>query len=180
MCHARPNGRLKNSGPSFGRFLKPSPELKCGSSNVERRTYLLTTRDKRKAVALIVGSLQRNWRVEIKPPVRTLPQNDLMWAWLTAFSEQAEWNGKKRSTLDWKDLFTGAVKVAAGGVEAVPGLEGGLMLLGLRTSDMSVSEMADLITYMESKAAEWGVVLPRDTDDGKGGSGANNLRADAA
>jgi hypothetical protein len=81
---------------------------------------------------------------------------------------------EKRTTHEWKDLFTGAVKVAGGGVEAVPGLEGGLMLLGLHTSDMSVDEMADLITYMESKAVELGVVL-----GGRDAAGDNPV-ADAA
>lgn len=146
---------------------------------MDRRLYVLDTREKRKAVALIVGALERNARVEIKGAKRTLGQNALMWKWLTAFAEQAEWHGKRRTTYEWKDLFTGAVKVAAGGVEAVPGLEGGLMLLGLHTSDMSVAEMADLITYMQSKAAEWGVVLG-DEIDGQGGSEAKNLRAEAA
>lgn len=130
---------------------------------MDRRSYILTSRSDRQAVAQIVSTLERNWRVEIKAPRRSTDQNALLWAWLTAFAEQAEWAGQKRTTLEWKDLFTAAVKVA-GGVEAVPGLEGGLMLLGLHTSDMTKAEMADLLTYMESKAAEWGVDLPREID----------------
>lgn len=181
MCHRRPSGRKTNSEPSRGRSYATSLEPSSRSSNVERRSYILNTRETRKAVALIVGSLERGWRVEIKPPKRTLAQNDLMWAWLTAFAEQAEWAGKKRTTLEWKDLFTAAVKIAGGGVEAVPGLEGGLMLLGLHTSDMTVAEMADLITYMESKAAEFGVTLPPKVyDDGQGTGGAKNPAREAA
>lgn len=124
-----------------------------------RRLFVLDTRQKRSLVTKVVAELPQYARVEIKDPKRTLPQNDKMWAMLTEFAEQAEWAGKPRTTNEWKDLFTGAVKVAGGGVEAVPGLEGGIMLLGLHTSDMSVAEMADLITYMESKADELGVVL---------------------
>lgn len=141
-----------------------------------RRVYHLNTRERRRFVAQVVAALPEHSRVEIKGPKRTLPQNDKLWAMLTEFAEQGEWAGKRRSTVEWKDLFTAAVKVAGGGVEAVPGLEGGLMLLGLHTSDMSVGEMADLITYMESKAQELGVVL----SDGKGGGEANNLPAEAA
>lgn len=76
---------------------------------------------------------------------------------LTDLSEQAEWAGKKRSTHDWKDLMTAAVKVAAG-LEAVPGLEGGLMIIGLHTSEMEVEEMADVITYMLKWGDEHGVI----------------------
>jgi len=132
-----------------------------------RQVFTLTTRERRRFVAEVVASLPKFARVEIKDPKRTLPQNALMWEWLTAYSQQATWQGKKRSPVDWKDLFTGAVKIAGGGVEAVPGLEGGIMLLGLHTSDMSVAEMADLITYMESKAAEFGVSLDYDGRDGE-------------
>jgi hypothetical protein len=140
-----------------------------------RRLFVLDSRDKRQFVARLVSSLPRFARVEIKDAKRTLPQNDKMWAMLTEFAEQAEWGGKKRTTGDWKDLFTAAVKVAGGGVEAVPGLEGGLMLLGLHTSDMTVAEMADLITYMESKAQELGVVL----SDGRDAAGDNPVAAAA-
>lgn len=122
-----------------------------------RRLFVLTSREKRKGVAQIVAALPAYSRVEIKDPKRTTPQNDKMWAMLTEFAEQAEWAGKKRTTTEWKDLLTGAVKIAGGGVEAVPGLEGGIMLLGLHTSDMTVGEMAELISYMEFKGAELGV-----------------------
>lgn len=126
---------------------------------MDRRAFVLTTKDRRANVARMVAELPKFSRVEIKGPKRTLDQNSLLWARLTDFSEQAEWAGKRRTTFEWKDLLTGAVKVAGGGIEAVPGLEGGLMLLGLHTSDMSVEEMKDLLDYMESKAAELGVVL---------------------
>ena len=143
---------------------------------MERRLYVLNTREKRKSVAQIVAQLEQWSRVEVKGPKRTIPQNDKLWAMLTDFAEQAEWAGKKRTTLEWKDLFTAAVKVAGGGVEAVPGLEGGIMLLGLHTSDMSVAEMADLITYMTVKADEFGVVL----HDGQGAGSAEQASSRAA
>jgi hypothetical protein len=81
-------------------------------------------------------------------------------------------------------MFTGAVKVAGGGVRAVPGLEGGIMLLGLHTSDMSVEEMADLITYMLKWGDEHGVVWsdPSEqiSESGQGAGGAKNPAREAA
>lgn len=117
-------------------------------------------------------------RVEFKAPKRTLPQNDKLWAMLTDVSRQAEWAGKKRTTLEWKDLFTAAVKTAGGGVEAVPGLNGGIMLLGLRTSDMTVAEMADLITFIDAWGAEHGVEFS--DPPAREAEGANNSPAVAA
>jgi hypothetical protein len=103
---------------------------------------------------------------------RSLPQNDKMWAMLTDIARQAEWAGKKRNTKVWKDLFSAAVLTAQGGVEVVPGLEGGIMLVGLRTSEMDVGGMADLITYMEAWGAQNGVTF---TDfDGEGAGGVSS------
>jgi len=106
-------------------------------------------------------------RVEFKQNKRTLPQNDRMWAMLTDVARQAEWAGKKRSTKVWKDLFSAAVLSASNGLEVVPGLDGGIMLIGLRTSEMTVQEMADLITYMEAWGAENGVTFSDPNDDGR-------------
>jgi hypothetical protein len=113
-------------------------------------------------------------RVEFKETKRTLPQNDRMWAMLTDVARQAAWDGKKRSTKVWKDLFSAAVLTARGGIEVVPGLEGGIMLIGLRTSEMTVEEMADLITYMESWGAANGVTFSDPDLGGRDSEGANN------
>jgi hypothetical protein len=74
-------------------------------------------------------------RLTFKDSKRTLPQNDKMWAMLTDIARQKTWpleGGAKRSTKVWKDLFSAATLAADGGLEVVPGLEGGIMLVGLR------------------------------------------------
>lgn len=120
---------------------------------------LASAADKSKAIGWITRA-PWNTRVEFKAPKRSIPQNSRLWLLLTAVAEQAEWAGKKRTTLEWKDLFTGAVKIAGGGIEAVQGLEGGIMLLGLHTSDMTKAEMVELQDYIESWCANNGVVIP--------------------
>ena len=131
---------------------------------MSRATVILSSDAQRHAVIKAVRDAPWNTRVELKGPKRTLPQNDRLWAMLTDVARQALWAGEKRSTHDWKDLFTAAVKVA-GGVQAVPGLEGGLMLLGLHTSDMSKAEMVELLDYIEAWGAQNGVIF----HDGKEG-----------
>lgn len=103
-------------------------------------------------------------RVEFKAAKRSLPQNDKMWAMLTDVANQCEWDNKRRTPHQWKDLFTGSVKAASGDLEIVPGLTGGFMILGLHTSDMTKAEMADLITWMQQWGDERGVVWSEPTE----------------
>ena len=147
---------------------------------MSRVSVILNSKARREQTARWCLNAPMNTRVEFKKARRSIPQNSLMWLWLTAFAEQAEWAGKKRTELEWKDLLTAAVKIAGGGVEAVPGLEGGLMLLGLHTSDMTVAEMNDLIAYMEAKAVQLGVSLPDVYDEGSEGTGGVKSPARAA
>jgi hypothetical protein len=143
---------------------------------MDRSTFVLWSPTDRQRAVQAVSRLTHGWRVEIKAPKRTVDQNSKLWAMLTEVSEQVEWAGKVRTPTEWKDLFTGAVKVAAG-LEAVPGLEGGLMILGLHTSDMSVAEMVELIDYIDAWGAQNGVKFS-EADQGTGG--ANNLAREVA
>lgn len=104
-------------------------------------------------------------RIEFKAPKRSLPQNDKLWAALTEVSEQATWAGKRRTPHQWKDLFTGALRAAEGHLEAVPGLEGGFMILGLSTSDMTAAEMTSLIDYIAAWGAQNGVTFRTDEQE---------------
>lgn len=134
---------------------------------------ILTGRDTREQFCRWVMAAPPRTVASLKGVKRSIPQNSRLWAMLTDIARQATWAGKKRTTEEWKDLFAAAVKTAAGGLEAVPGLDGGLMILGLRTSEMSAAEMADLQTYMESWCAKNGVTLS-DFDSDQGAGGANN------
>jgi hypothetical protein len=97
-------------------------------------------------------------RLEFKAPRRTLPQNDRMWAMLTEVASQVDWYGQKLTPEDWKDVFTASLRKA----HVVPGLDGGFVPLGMRTSDMSKAEMGELMTLIEAFGAERGVVFGDD------------------
>ena len=120
---------------------------------------ILTTREVRERAMAWVAKAPHGAIFTLAEKKRSIPQNSRLWALLTDVARQATWAGSKRTTEQWKDLFSGAVKAASGGLEAVPGLEGGFMILGLRTSEMSVAEMADLQTYIEAWGAQNGVVF---------------------
>lgn len=133
---------------------------------MSRAVLILAGRQERDRAHSWVEKAPINARLELKAPKRTIDQNSRLWLLLSQVAMQAEWAGKKRTTLEWKDLFTGAVKIAGGkgGIEAVQGLEGGIMLLGLHTSDMSKAEMVELQDYIEAWCALNGVVIPEQVE----------------
>jgi hypothetical protein len=83
--------------------------------------------------------------VTVKPKTRSLDQNQRLWALLTEVSNQVLWHGEKLSPEDWKHLFSASLKKQ----KLVQGIDGGLVVLGLSTSKMTVAEMGDLMTIIE-------------------------------
>ena len=86
-------------------------------------------------------------------PRRTLDQNAKMWPMLTDIARQVEWHGLKLSPEDWKDILTAALRKQ----RAVPGIDGGFVVLGMRTSKMGKELFSDLIELMYAFGAEQGV-----------------------
>lgn len=102
------------------------------------------------------------WVLTLKLETRTQAQNRLMWPLLTVFSNQLEWpiNGRmvKMDPDDWKDVLSAAFKGDA--VRLAMGLNGGVVLLGQRTSKFTKAEFADWIEFLYATAADRGVRLP--------------------
>ena len=103
--------------------------------------------------------------VEVKQEKRSLAQNARLWAMLTDISRQVEWYGQKLSPEDWKHIFTAALKKT----RAVPGIDGGIVVLGQSTSRMTKAEMAELQELMEAFGADKGVKFraPVDPETGE-------------
>lgn len=88
--------------------------------------------------------------VEIRAKSRSLDQNARMWAMLTDLSRQLKWCDRDLSPADWKCLMTAHLKRH----ETVPGIDGGFVVLGAYTSQMTVRDMSDLIELMFAFGAE--------------------------
>lgn len=116
----------------------------------------------REAIQRIIGAAPEGSVVVIREGDRTLEQNAAQWPILDAFSKQLEWpvNGQM-SRLDpeeWKDILTAAFsKVEKQRV--APGIDGGFVLLGLRTSRMGKKEFSDWLEFLNATAIDRGVVL---------------------
>ncbi|WP_230677394.1 recombination protein NinB [Chromobacterium violaceum] len=86
--------------------------------------------------------------------IRNLSQNAAMWAALADISEQLDWYGNKLTPEEWKDLLTASLRRT----KVVPNIDGsGFVILGQRTSDMSIREMGELLELIHAFGAEKGV-----------------------
>ncbi|QHJ85810.1 MAG: hypothetical protein [Bacteriophage sp.] len=131
-----------------------------------KKHYIIDSLDKTKNVFklayLFATQLATNEAVEVivRPAKakRTLEQNSKMWAMLNDLSNQKQWvvNGllQKITPTDWKDLLTACLRQE---MRVAEGINGGVVLLGRRTSRMTVKEMSDLIELMHSFGAENGI-----------------------
>lgn len=89
----------------------------------------------------------------MKDEGRTDPQNRRMWAMLRDISRQVEWYGQMLKSEDWKHIFSASVQQQ----RAVPGLDGGFVVLGVSTSKQSKKWFNDMFAVIEAFASEKGV-----------------------
>lgn len=121
----------------------------------DKALYRLNSPTPRAMAVQHVKSAPDGYVVTIQAPTRSLEQNALLWSRLSQLSEQVKWDGDTLTPSEWKDLLSACLRKQ----KVVRGIEGGLVFLGLRTSQMTKSEMADLLTLMEAFAAERGVTF---------------------
>ena len=79
----------------------------------------------------------------------------MAWPILQAFADQLQWpiNGRLEWLVDteWKDILTAAFKQELARV--APGLDGGMVLLGQRTSKFSKKQFSDWLEFLHATAA---------------------------
>jgi hypothetical protein len=93
------------------------------------------------------------FEVTIRQERRTTAQNSMLWALLTDVSRQVVWHGLNLSPEDFKHIFSSALKKQ----RVAPGLDGGFVVLGQSTSQMSKAELSELIELVLAFGAERGV-----------------------
>jgi hypothetical protein len=105
----------------------------------------------------------QTWEVAVHPyeDTRSLDQNSKMWACIADVAKQVEWHGKRMSKDDWKQVFVCALK----GQQAVPGIDGGFVVLGGSSSRLKKREFSDLIEIIYAFGAEHDVVWSERAND---------------
>lgn len=84
---------------------------------------------------------------------RTAEQNRKMWAALADISHQVDWHGVKPTKEEWKDILSASLRRQ----KVMPGIDGGFVVVGLRTSKLSRKDFAELITLIDAFGAGRGV-----------------------
>lgn len=127
----------------------------------DKRIFVMAHDEARRRAVAAVVEAPAGWRVTVEPPKRNLDQNALLWVLLSAFADQLEWpvNGRmvKLTADDWKDLLTAAYRRETQRVAM--GIDGGMVMLGMRTSKLNKREFAELIEFIQSVAVDRGVEL---------------------
>ena len=101
--------------------------------------------------------------VEISETNRTLDQNAAQWPILSAFARQKQWpvNGQLcwMTAEEWKDVLTAAFSNEH--VRLAQGIDGGVVMLGQRTSKFSKKEFSEWIEYLHFCAASFEINLKK-------------------
>lgn len=131
----------------------------------EKRTFILAPapHPARRNCLDAIRTAPEGWAVTIQEPTRNLEQNAKLWAMLAEVS-RIDWHGHKLTSEEWKDVFTAALKRQ----KVVPGIDGGFVVLGTRTSRMGKREFAELIELIYAFGAQNGVVFKESIEEPQG------------
>ena len=126
-----------------------------------KRTLILTGEAARKAACREVIAAPVGYVVTIGEQTRTNDQNAKLWPLLSDVSRQVDWYGNKLTPDEWKDVFSAALSKQ----KVVPGIDGGFVVCGLKTSKMGKKEFSDLLELILAFGTQQGVVWTRYEDN---------------
>jgi len=121
---------------------------------VNKQTFIMAHPVARQRAVQAVQNAPGGYAVTVGEATRSLDQNAAQWPVLQAFADQLQWpiNGRMEWLLkeDWKDLLTAAFKQELARV--APGLDGGMVLLGQRTSKFGKKQFSDWLEFLHATA----------------------------
>ena len=90
------------------------------------------------------------YELTVKPATRSNAQNRRLWAMLADIAGQVVWHGQKMQSEDWKHIFSASLKRT----RVCPGIDGGFVVLGQSTSQMTRAEMSEMQELVEAFGAQ--------------------------
>lgn len=125
------------------------------SAMKDKKLFRLVHNQARQGAQECIKTAPDGYIVTVQEPTRTLDQNAAQWPILQAFADQLQWpvNGAMvwMTPDEWKDVLTAAFKRET--VRVAMGLDGGMVMLGSRTSKFGVREMSEFIEFLHATAA---------------------------
>ena len=125
--------------------------------------FPLTHANSRRIACRQVMQAPEGYEAEIREPKRTADQNDAQWPLLQCFADQLQWpvNGLMTymDRYEWKDVLSAAFRKET--VRLAMGLDGGVVMLGKRTSKFKKAEFSDYLEFLHMVAAQRGVNIER-------------------
>jgi hypothetical protein len=129
-------------------------------NNPQYSPVLLDNDFRRKLACERVMEAPTGYWCKIVPPTRTLEQNDFQWPYLEGFSKQKQWpvNGDMcwLTPEEWKDILTAAFEKEIN-PRLASGFDGGVVMLGKRTSKFGKAKFSEWIEFLRAAAALKGV-----------------------
>lgn len=126
------------------------------------KSYFILAHDMaRKNAHIAIDNASDGWVVTIQEPNRTVSQNAAQWPILGEFASQLKWpvNGEMVNLTDeeFKDIFTAAFRKE--NVRLAGGVDGGVVMLGQRTSKFKKKEFGEWLEFLHYLAARYEVKL---------------------
>ena len=119
-----------------------------------KRVFILAHDTARRNAEAFCHVAPAGWVVTFAEPNRTLEQNALLWPLLADIAAQVVWYGEKLTDENWKDVFSASLRKQ----KVVPGIDGGFVVCGQRTSKMGKQEFSDLLELIFAFGANHDVV----------------------
>jgi hypothetical protein len=126
-----------------------------------KKVYIMAHETARKLARQAVQDAPEGYAVTISEPTRNLEQNSAQWPILQAFADQIQWpvNGKMEwiTPEEFKDVLTCAFRRET--VRVAMGMDGGMVMLGSRTSKFSKAQFGEWLEFLHATAADRGIDL---------------------
>ncbi len=128
---------------------------------MNKQYFVLSHNTARQMAMQAIMNAPDGYIVEMKEPTRSLEQNAAQWPILGEFAQQLKWpvNGEMVNLIDeeFKDIFTAAFRKE--NLRLAAGVDGGVVMLGQRTSKFKKKEFGEWLEYLHYLAARYEVKI---------------------
>lgn len=128
---------------------------------MQRKQFILVDDYVKRNAEEYLKAVPLGWVAEFRENTRNKNQNAAQWPILQEFADQLQWpvNGQMvfMSKEEWKDVLTAAFKQET--TRIAMGLNGGVVMLGMKTSIMSKNQFSEWLDFLHAIAADRGVKI---------------------